>query len=132
MVGLKVILERIINFLNLYFSIGAIYITTSNTNPAQIFGGTWQKIEGRFLMGQGNYANFTYQINSMGGSANKVVPYHRHSTGTIWSNGNSGKGAYAKSSSRQRGTRYTSTQGSSVVNANLPPYYAVYIWRRIS
>lgn len=132
MVGLKIILERIIHFLNLYFQVGAIYITTSNTNPAQVFGGTWQRIEGRFLMGQGNYNNYTYPINGTGGSANKIIPYHRHNTGTLWSNGNSGSGAYTKSSSRKRMTRTTGATGSSTINANLPPYYAVYIWRRVA
>ena len=34
------------------FKVGDIYLTTNSTNPSSIFlGTTWQKIEGKFLMG---------------------------------------------------------------------------------
>lgn len=34
------------------FKVGDIYLTTNSTNPSSIFlGTTWQKIEGRFLLG---------------------------------------------------------------------------------
>lgn len=40
-------------FKNFYpFKVGDIYLTTNSTNPSSIFlGTTWQKIEGKFLMG---------------------------------------------------------------------------------
>lgn len=28
---------------------GAIYMSTSSTSPAQLFGGSWERIQGRFL-----------------------------------------------------------------------------------
>lgn len=33
------------------YPVNSIYISISNANPGNIFGGTWQKIEGKFLFG---------------------------------------------------------------------------------
>lgn len=35
------------------YPIGSIYISTSSTNPHDLFGGTWEQIKGRFLIGVG-------------------------------------------------------------------------------
>ena len=59
---------------NTIYPVGSIYISTSSTSPATLFGGTWQRIEGRFLLG----ASSTYAVNSTGGSANAVVVSHSH------------------------------------------------------
>lgn len=60
---------------DMIYPVGAIYISTNSTSPAELFGGTWQKIEGRFLLG----ASSTYAVNSTGGSADAVVVSHSHS-----------------------------------------------------
>ncbi len=36
------------------YPVGAIYMSVNNTSPATLFGGTWQKIEGRFLLASGD------------------------------------------------------------------------------
>lgn len=42
------------------YPIGSIYMSVSSTNPSTLFGGTWEQIKGRFLLGQGsNVANTT-------------------------------------------------------------------------
>ena len=56
------------------YPIGAIYMSTSPTSPATLFGGTWERIEGRFLVGAGS----AYSAGSTGGSANAVVVSHSH------------------------------------------------------
>ena len=33
------------------YPVGSIYMSVSDTSPASLFGGTWERIEGRFLMG---------------------------------------------------------------------------------
>ena len=34
-----------------YYPVGAIYMSVDSTNPGSIFGGTWEQIKGRFLLG---------------------------------------------------------------------------------
>lgn len=52
------------------FKVGDIYLTTNSTNPSSIFlGTTWQKIEGRFLLGtSGSGAS-----KQTGGSNSKTI-----------------------------------------------------------
>ena len=50
---------------NRIYPVGAIYISTMDTNPGILFTGTWQRIEGRFLIG----ANSNYAAGSTGGTA---------------------------------------------------------------
>lgn len=38
---------------DIIYPVGSIYMTTSSANPGTIFGGTWQKIQNRFLLGSG-------------------------------------------------------------------------------
>ena len=56
------------------YPIGAIYMSADPTSPAELFGGTWEAIKGRFLVG----ANATYTAGSTGGSADAVVVSHKH------------------------------------------------------
>lgn len=54
-----------------------IHSTTLDTEEKvkAIYGGnSWSKIEGRLLLG----ASSSYAINSVGGSADSIVPYHNH------------------------------------------------------
>ena len=40
-------------FLNMVYPIGSIYMSMNETNPGTLFGGTWERISGRFLLGGG-------------------------------------------------------------------------------
>lgn len=33
------------------YPIGSIYMSVNSTNPGELFGGTWEQIQGRFLLG---------------------------------------------------------------------------------
>ena len=48
MIGIKTLLTKIMNILTAWGSVGSIYITTSDTNPQAIFGGTWEKSTNTF------------------------------------------------------------------------------------
>ena len=64
------------------YPVGAIYISTSSTNPSVLFGGSWQQITGRFLLACGG----GYGAGAVGGEASHVLSYnemplHTHSLG---------------------------------------------------
>lgn len=85
---------------NLIYPIGSIYISTNSTNPGTLFGGTWEQIKGRFLLGQGNNTSNTtnywgvydegtcnFPNGEMGGEANHKLtlaemPSHNHTGNT--------------------------------------------------
>lgn len=55
-----------VNLLNFFYPVGTIYETTdANFNPNTTWGGTWQKIEGRMLIGTSS----SYAIGGTGGAA---------------------------------------------------------------
>ena len=58
------------------FPIGSIYTSISSTSPATLFGGTWEQIQGRFLLS----ASSSYAAGGTGG-ASTVNLSHVHSTG---------------------------------------------------
>ena len=74
--------ESISNMANTIYPVGSVYISTSTTSPAALFGGTWERIsQGRTLIGAGssitennddefgsvNNAGYSFLINSTGG-----------------------------------------------------------------
>lgn len=85
--------ERLTKLENLY-GVGAIWITLSNLNPEDLFGGTWQKIEDEFLLCSGSIS-----AGSEGGSNSRSIsiqlenlPAHNHHLhwNTISANGGGG------------------------------------------
>lgn len=72
--------SQIGNILEQIYPVGAIYISTSITSPSTIFGGTWEKIEDKFLLASGS----TYANGATGGEATHTlteqeIPRHNHS-----------------------------------------------------
>lgn len=60
--------------------VGSIFLSVSAVSPAQIFGGTWERIEGSFLWA----ANSAYPAGQTGGEATHLLtanemPTHAHS-----------------------------------------------------
>jgi hypothetical protein len=122
------------------YPVGAIYMSVVSTSPATLFGGTWSALQDRFLVGAGG----TYAVNATGGEATHVLttaemPAHQHVIQTNFSSGttahghNSGGNKVADASSVQNGTasdHLTNSAGSDGAHNNLPPYLAVYMWKR--
>ena len=130
------------------YPVGSIYMSVNSTSPETLFGGTWSRISGRFLLGASN----TYSAGSMDGEAtHKLVEKELPSiTGSFdirhWGPGDligncSGKFSSDSSAGTQMtgvptnsetkaGQRITYSFGSSKEHNNMPPYLAVYIWKR--
>lgn len=53
------------DIMNLVYPIGAIYLSTSEVSPATLFGGTWERLEDRMLIGAGD----VYKAATTGGSS---------------------------------------------------------------
>lgn len=49
---------------NMIYPVGSVYVSVNSANPSTLFGGTWEQIKGRFLLGQGN--NVTNTTNYWG------------------------------------------------------------------
>ena len=66
------------------YPVGSIYTSINSTSPATLFGGTWAKIEGRFLLASGTTSgedptvDNTYTLGDTDGSKDAVVVSHNH------------------------------------------------------
>lgn len=121
------------NMIGTLYPIGSIYMSVNSTNPASLFGGTWSRIKDTFLLAAGD----EYAAGSTGGEASHVLtvdemPEHRHVIGY-------GANVYASSygaltpNAAQTGSsssNASSAAGTSQAHNNMPPYLAVYMWRR--
>lgn len=80
--------------LDTFFPVGSIYMdATGNVDPNNQFGGTWAKIENRFLLASGTKA-----VGATGGEENVTLthdqmPPHTHGVGSISGYGTLGNGA---------------------------------------
>lgn len=114
------------------YPVGSIYMSVFETSPASLFGGTWERIEDRFLLAAGS----TWAAGETGGEAVHTLtvdemPAHSHSvpnmsgydTGTAWV----GQNGTAASQ-----TRSTDINGGGAAHNNMPPYLAVYMWKRVA
>lgn len=130
------------------YKIGDLFLTMNEENPADRFGGTWEKIQEAFLFG----ASDKYVVGSAGGEKEHTLtidemPSHGHNLG-------SGDGAdkqfmgYAQETNTAGGSNYyflrydgvsdypqrfitVKNTGGGQAHNNMPPYLAVYIWRKI-
>lgn len=157
------------NIFNLFYPVGSVYetslpnaIPSGETEPTvedlanlgvtwfdphYQWGGTWELITDRFLVGAGNL----YALGAEDGSKDAVVVSHHHTTNTYHrhnlvgskygsnycAGGNrSGVGAndaanttlYTNYAGSQ--TAASTTVGVDGTDKNMPPYKAVYIWHR--
>ena len=46
--------QAIAEIINIVYPIGSIYMSVTDTSPSVLFGGTWQRLEDRFLIGAGS------------------------------------------------------------------------------
>ena len=61
------------------YPVGSIYMSVNSTSPASLFGGTWEELKDKFLLGAGD----TYSSGATGGEAyhtltSNELPKHKH------------------------------------------------------
>ena len=124
------------------YPVGSIYISVSSTNPASIFGfGTWTTANttGRVLIGvQSSNSRWNSPLETGGSETvtltENQIPSHRH--GGIYPSGASGSYTqgfdvdHPQSAADLGSQKYTSYTGGGQSHDNMPPFVAVYMWRR--
>lgn len=123
------------------YPVGSIYMSVNAVSPATLFGGTWEALKDRFLIGAGEYT----AAGSTGGEATHTLtvdemPKHEHkistkmgsydASGTIFARGSS----WATEFDSNDGSAYPpiifNATGGSQPHNNIPPYLSVYMWKR--
>lgn len=117
------------------YPVGSIYLSVTDANPAALFGGTWERIGGRFLLG----ADSTYAAGSTGGEASHTLtademPRHNHEIDNLNASGNATPYMTVQAQEKKGygGNIQTMFAGGGKAHNNLPPYLAVYMWQRVS
>lgn len=124
--------------LDVMYPIGSIYLSTASSDPATLFGGTWQRIKDRFLLAAGD----AYSAGGTGGEAihkltTSEMPAHNHNasltvafdTASSSSNMNKAVGSDYNYSTRTLSLSTDSVGGGAGHN-NMPPYIVVNAWKR--
>lgn len=148
-----------ITFVDAIYPVGAIFQTTSDVNPNDYFGvGVWEKIENAFLYGggtkiaksMGGEETHTLTLSEMpshshSGSTNSAGSHthtlHRpigdkdycngNSPATWWGANKNGSETTSSSGNHSHNLSLNNTGGNAAHN-NMPPYYVMHIWHRVS
>ena len=115
------------------YPVGSIYLSVTDANPAALFGGTWESIGGRFLLG----ADSTYTAGSTGGEAAHTLtvdemPRHNHEVDNLDASGDATPymTVQAQDKKGHGGDVQTTFAGGGKAHNNMPPFLAVYMWKR--
>lgn len=134
--------------INIMYPVGSIYMSVNSVDPSTLFGGTWERIQDRFLLCAGD----SYGAGTTGGSAQATLPSHTHTLGSggyQWWGVKRGKGSTEGGGKIPDSGKYygaavddgapdnykwindvDNTGVTDVSQANMPPYLAVYVWKR--
>lgn len=125
-----------IDLFNLVYPVGSIYMSVNDADPSMLFGGTWERLKDRFLLGSGD----TYTNGDTDGEATHTLtidemPSHNHSRSTapqIYSERDTSASEIISpaSGSAKRVTKNTNSAGGGQAHNNMPPYLVVNIWKR--
>ena len=135
---------------NLIYPVGSIYISINSTNPSNIFGGTWERIKGKMLVGVDEDDDDLNQSGKTGGEkevtlTTDTMPKHAH-TNQLPSNNtgsdvfniaghyfNDNVFSYSSTARNMHIPRFdmgVAETGGGQPHNNMPPYYSVYIFVR--
>lgn len=122
-----------LKLLQAVYPVGAIYLSTVAADPATLFGfGTWERVKDVFLLAAGD----TYAAGATGGEATHTLtedemPSHRHQiTSRTEAGSYYGYAVTSNNTSSTIGAIITQAAGGGGAHNNMPPYLAVYMWRR--
>lgn len=112
------------------YPVGSIWMTVTDDNPKDLFGGKWEKIKDRFLLGSSDEYG-SYYVGMTGG--NSIINYEHLPVGTVINEDAIGsapdKFAWVGGTNSDGDLYYKYTEGEQP--EYLPPYYVVNIWKRV-
>ena len=122
------------------YPVGSIYISTKAVSPATWFGGTWERIDGRFLWANSNDAQLaTGASGNTGGESSHTLtvnemPAHKHSFKSQAFNAGSAGPFYGvwTGGTLENLDDHIYNQGGGQAHNNMPPYLSVAMWKRIA
>ncbi len=125
---------------NELYPIGSIYMSVNNVNPSTLFGGSWEQIKDRFLLGCGNdFVNgstggereHTLTINEMPKHSHGVEAGGKGVSGFPTNNIGFASSIAQFTTNGGLSVGEISNNGGSQSHNNMPPYLAVYMWKRV-
>lgn len=124
-----------VNIFNKIYPVGAIYMSATDVNPSVLFGGTWERIKDTFLLAAGDvYANGTTGGEATHTLTENEMPSHKHKN---FVGQTDGTGTYSNNLPQSAWTNKnywnyyeTDAVGGGQPHNNMPPYLAVYVWKR--
>jgi hypothetical protein len=122
-----------VDILKAVYPVGSIYISVNSTSPATLFGGEWEQLKDRFLLGAGDI----YNNGTTGGEAEHTLtveemPSHKHDINydQIWNTSGGKVSIGTTNGGPYGGSGYVKSAGGDKPHNNMPPYLAVYMWKR--
>lgn len=124
------------DLVDIIYPVGSIYLAYNHVNPSTLFGGSWVRIEGRFLWA----TSASGTIGSTGGESTHTLtinemPSHNHDLNSNL-NWDASNGTIAKFRTGSNGNNYgkgnlnTAYVGGGQPHNNMPPYIEISAWRR--
>lgn len=132
------------------FEIGVIYHFAIDVNPPEKYGGDWEKINGRILIGTGtpeansdgtSPGSYDYGLNTKGGEEKHTltideIPEHNHFVaGNVTGEGHLSTGYFDARAQATNTTNWgleTNNTGGNAAHNNMPPHLAVHMWKRVA
>lgn len=143
---------------DIIYPVGSIYMNINNTNPSLLFGGTWEQIKGKFLVGVDSSDTDFNTSGKTGGTKNHSHIYGVQYNGyygalyaedqrlirlyngetdafvesyyTLNSSSETGNNGVQQTGGSTFDTAVYETKTPTTKTSNLPPYMTVYMWKR--
>lgn len=117
------------------YPIGAIYMSASNINPEELFGGTWVEWgSGRVPVGVNTGDNNFNTVEKTGGASTHTltiaqIPAHSHNMNARLASGTA-TGWHVDIQNTAAQIISTASAGGGQAHNNLQPYITCYMWKR--
>lgn len=126
------------NIFDLIYPVGSIYETSNQDfNPSDNFGGIWERIKGKVLVGIDEDDEDFTSVGLTGGEKEHTLtvsemPKHNHSFSYGTDTSSPGNSPTVISKGGFNSNLVLGYQGNSQPHNNMPPYETIYIYKRVS